>query len=298
MSVENMNPKGWSKAAAYVSTYRAQLAEWPIQAEAKVLEVATGRMHLVVWGPSDAPPLLLLHGGGGSSVGWINQAEALGAQHRLYALDLPGHAGLSVAKKPLKKVAETMTLIDEVLDTLQLSRVDILGISLGGAYAAHYALRSPQRINRLVMIAPSPLLLPLRFSFFMNNLRLLFGTSGIEGFMRWLGPKQNAGQPLYEKRLQQVVHWFGAARRHFGLPNMMGMEWPAILRNDQLRALLVPTLVILGEHEVVYDARKGIARAALIPNVQTALIPGAGHDVMWSQPERLNATITAFLSSH
>ena len=48
---------------------------------------------------------------------------------------------------------------------------------------------------------------------------------------------------------------------------------------------------------LIYDPRKATSRAAaLIPKVQTALIPGAGHDVMWSQPERLNAAITAFLS--
>jgi len=292
-----MNPKITNAIESYAATYRAQLAEWPVAAEQRQLETKTGRMHLIEWGPKDGPPLLLLHGGGGTAVGWIYQAEALGKRHRVYALDLPGHYGLSVARKPMKKAADQLTMLDEVLDALQVARVDLLGISLGGAYAAHYALRAASRIRRLILIAPSPLLLPLRGSFFMHNIRLLFGTYGIEGFMRWLGPKENAGQQPYEDRLARVIRWMSAARRHFGLPNMMGMEWPALLSDEELRAIAVPTMVILGEHEVVYDARRGLERAAQIPKSQSVLIPGAGHDVMWSQPERLNAHITEFLAA-
>ncbi len=293
--MQDLNPKELARVAAYRSTYRAQLAEWPVQAEERILETKTGHMHLLVFGPASAPPLLMLHGGGGTSLGWIYQAAALSVAHRVYALDLPGHSGLSVTRTPLRTLAQVMAMIDEVLDALRISRLDLLGISLGGAYAGLYAIKTPARVQRLVMIAPAPLLVPLRFSFYLHNFPLLFGSLGVAGFLRWLGPKENAGQEPYEQRLKTMIRWAKAARRHFGLPNVAGFEWPPILRDEQLRGLSVPTLIIIGEHEVVYDARKGLARAALIPKVRTALIAGAGHDVAWSQPERLNAAITEFL---
>lgn len=296
MSVEKMNPKDWAKAEGYVSTYRAQLTEWPLQPEQRMVETSTGRTHLLVWGPPDRPPLILLHGAGGFAGGWIYQAEALGAQHRVYAPDVPGHSGLSVAKKPIKTIAEYMAWLDELIDKLALPRVDLLGISMGGAFAADYAMHAPSRMNRLVLIAPAMTLLPMRTAFFLNGIPLFFGTAGTERFMRYLGPKENAGQAPYEARLRSVIQWFVDSRRHFGMFQAVGVEYPAVLRDEQLRTLLTPTLVIIGEQEVIYDARKALTRAALIPNGKTALIPGAGHDICWSQPERLNAAITTFLS--
>lgn len=82
--------------------------------------------------------------------------------------------------------------------------------------------------------------------------------------------------------------------RHFGL---IQMPFPSTLRNEELRALSVPTLLIIGEQEVIYDARKATARAtALMPQVQTVLIPRAGHLMTWSHTEHLHAAIAAFLS--
>ncbi len=284
------------KIEKYRPIYRSQLTKWPVPVEEKTIETASGRMHILSFGTPNGSPLLVLHGGGGTSVGWIFQAEALAKSHRVYALDLPGHCGLSVASRPLLKVEDTMKLLDEVLDALGLATTQLLGISLGGAYACHYALRSHKRVTRLVLIAPAPLLLPLRISFFLHNILLLPGTAFVERFFRWLGPESNRGTPAYEGRLALVCDWFSSARRHFGLPNMMGMEWPTILQDDQLRSLAVPTAVIIGVHEVVYDARRAMDRAKLIPSVETVLIEGAGHDLMWSQPARLNQAITDFLS--
>lgn len=296
-SLQNMNPKGLAKADAYASTYHAQLAEWPLQPERRVIETKTGRTHVLVWGPKDAPPLVLLHGAGAAGIAWIYQAEALGQQHRVYAPDVPGHSGLSVAKKSIKKIAEYMTWLDELLDALELQRVDMLGISMGGAFAIDYALHAPARVNRLVLLSPAMTLVSMRAAFFLNGIPLFFGTAGTERFMRYIGSQENAGHAPYEARLRTMVQWFTTASRHFGMFQAVGVEYPSVLSDEQLRTLRPRTLVIIGEQEVIYDAKKAMARAALIPNVKTALIIRAGHDICWSQPERLNTTITEFLTS-
>lgn len=295
MSIQALNPKEFAKAEAFVPFYRAELAQWPIQPEERVVDTKTERTHLLVWGPPDAPPLVVLSGAGGNALGWWLQAEAFATKNRVYALELPGNHGLSVATRPLKKTADIMRWLDECLDALELTRVDLLGMSWGGMVAAHYALHAPSRVSRLVLIAPGFTFLPLQMSVFWHSLPVaLFRTRGsFDRFFRWLGRNENANHQPYEKNLQVVVRLAYAGWHHFGMPQTFVPK----LLDEELRAVSCPTMVVIGEHEVNYDARKALSRAtALIPYVQTALIPGAGHDIMWSQPERLNATITGFLS--
>lgn len=295
MSIQSLNPKGVAKAEAWAPTYRAWLAKWSLQPEERVVDTKSARTHLLVWGPVDAPPLVVLHGAGSSALAWDLQAEAFGRNRRVYALDVPGHYGLSVSAKPMKKMADLTTWMDEVLDALQLSRVDMLGHSFGGQVALYYALHAPARLNRLLLMAPGALH-PLRSAYLFRAMLTVFGTRWItENLMRYLGARVNDHHEPYETRLQHVIDDGMIVGRHFG---MLEMPWPTTLRDEELRALSVPTLLIIGEQEVIYDAHKAMARAtALIPKLQTALIPNAGHLMNLSHPEQLDAAIAKFLAA-
>jgi pimeloyl-ACP methyl ester carboxylesterase len=74
------------------------------------------------------------------------------------------------------------------------------------------------------------------------------------------------------------------------------MYLPPTFKDEQLAQLSVPTLLMMGDQEVVYNYKKAIARAKkLIPNIETTLIPGAGHALNFDQPEMVNQHILAFL---
>jgi pimeloyl-ACP methyl ester carboxylesterase len=293
--VRNLHPKGLARAAAFAPTYRAWLAEWPLQPQQRVVDTRTGRTHLLVWGPADAPPLVVLHGAGASGLSWVYQAEAFAVHNRVYALDIPGHYGLSVSAKPQRTMADIVTWLDEVLDALQLSRVDLLGHSFGGQVALYYALHAPARLQRLILMAPGALF-PLRMAYLLRAMTVLFGTrAATDRLLRYLGSHANDHQEPYEARLRRAVDMSMIVSRHFGL---LQMPFPSTLRNEELRALSIPTLLVIGEQEVIYDARKAMARATtLIPKVQTVLLPGAGHLMNLSHAEQLHAAIAAFLTS-
>ena len=102
------------------------------------------------------------------------------------------------------------------------------------------------------------------------------------------------GRERYEDVMEKVADIIYAGRRRDGLtiiPN------PRVLRDDELRRISVPTLVMIGEKEKIYDASAALARAAaLIPGVKTLSIPGASHDLMFYQPARVNAALKEFLT--
>jgi pimeloyl-ACP methyl ester carboxylesterase len=69
-----------------------------------------------------------------------------------------------------------------------------------------------------------------------------------------------------------------------------------VLRDDELRRITTPTLVMIGADENIYAAATALARAeALIPGVKTITIPDASHVLMFAQPAPVNAGLRAFL---
>lgn len=118
------------------------------------LDVQGVRLHLRDRGPRDAPALLMLHGFGSSLHTWQPWADALAAELRVISLDLPG-AGLSAADPAADYSDErSLEILSALLDRLQIERVSLLGNSLGGRIAWRFAAAHPERVDRLVLIAP------------------------------------------------------------------------------------------------------------------------------------------------
>ncbi|GGW41364.1 alpha/beta hydrolase [Streptomyces lucensis JCM 4490] len=114
-----------------------------------------------VWGPAEAPPVLLLHCRGADGADWTRIAERLAAPpvpRRVYAPDLRGHGR---SDWPGDYTAETMCEdVRALLTTLGPGRADVVGHSLGGLVAYLLAQRHPGAVRRLVLedvCAPVPL---------------------------------------------------------------------------------------------------------------------------------------------
>ena len=74
---------------------------------------------------------------------------------------------------------------------------------------------------------------------------------------------------------------------------------PSVFSDDELRALHVPVLLLIGEREVIYDPAKALARArALLPNFEGELVPQSSHDMCASQYQIVDARVLDFLNSN
>jgi len=98
-------------------------------------------------------PLLLLHGGLGEAFQWAPLMPALAQRYRVLAVDRPGH-GLADAfdYRGTNMLAVGSRFAGEILDALSLQSAAILGNSMGGLWAAGFALEHPERVTRLILI--------------------------------------------------------------------------------------------------------------------------------------------------
>ncbi len=118
------------------------------------MTVAGGPVRLYRSG-DDGPPVLLLHGGALDTAEgvWRSVAPTLAREYRVYAVDLPRHGESRPWRGDLNS-AFFETLIGDLLDQLNLSRVAIIGLSLGGGLGIGYALQHPDRVSALIAIGP------------------------------------------------------------------------------------------------------------------------------------------------
>jgi 2-succinyl-6-hydroxy-2,4-cyclohexadiene-1-carboxylate synthase len=249
------------------------------------------------------PPLLLLHGFTGSVRSWDGIAPSLTASAQLIAIDLIGHGQSATPPDPARYTLEWCARdLASLLDTLHLTRVDVLGYSMGGRAALHFAVTAPERVNRLILESASPGIedgaerAHRRASDAALAQRIL--NSGIVAFVaEW------EQQPLLT--LQPDVPQAVRARHHLqrlhndptGLANSlrgMGTGQQQALW-ARLAKLAVPVQLIVGERDARYEA---VAQrmAALLPRGMIAVVQEAGHTVHVDQPRQFTRVVQQALT--
>jgi pimeloyl-ACP methyl ester carboxylesterase len=98
-------------------------------------------------------PVVLLHGFGGDKATWLNLQTALAPARRSIAFDLPGH-GDALDWPRIGNAGIAAKAVSQSLDALELEKVHLVGHSMGGAIAALIALRAPERIASMTLLAP------------------------------------------------------------------------------------------------------------------------------------------------
>ncbi len=114
-----------------------------------------GRTHwLDVGGPVDAPPLVAVHGLGGSHTNWLAVAPALASDHRVYAIDLAGH-GHTPAEQRGTDIDANERLLHRFIVEVVGEPATLLGNSMGGMVSLRQAARHPDTVRELILIGPA-----------------------------------------------------------------------------------------------------------------------------------------------
>ncbi len=134
--------------AAFLAAYDAAMKVWPVPYEELDLPSRFGITHVIVSGPKDAPPLVLLHGFWATSTMWSPNVGDFSRDYRVYAIDVMGQPSKSMPTEPIRNSADYAAWLTVTLDLLHLDRVSLVGMSYGAWLALNFAIAAPARVRR------------------------------------------------------------------------------------------------------------------------------------------------------
>lgn len=241
--------------------------------------------------PQGATPVLLLHGLGSAGDSWQLQfPDLVAAGFRPLAPDIRGFGRSSYPGR--WHIPEVVADLKAFLDTLEVSRAHIAGISMGGVLAQAFALAHPERTHRLVLINTFARLRPRKptgWLYFLFRLLLVY-TVGMEAQARAVSQRIFPDAPVARETLRRQIlqanpYAYRAAMRALAFFNA----------SPRLAEIQAPTLVITGLADTTVDPENQAELARGIPQAQWLRIPQAGHGLIATHPTIVNPALVAFL---
>jgi pimeloyl-ACP methyl ester carboxylesterase len=303
--------KPFPAIAVAVALIAASYALWTPDADAAALRarylaspgdlrtVDGASLHVRDTGPRDAPTLILLHGFGSSLHTWEPWARALDSTYRVIRFDLPG-SGLS-APDPTGDYADTrsMQLLAALMDTLGVQRATLIGNSMGGRIAWSFAARSPERVDKLVLISPDgfaslgfeygkPAEVPLALS-----------------LIRYVMPRslfRMSLEPAYADRRTMTD---SLTERYYDLMLAPGARDAMLQRLRQtiltdpvprLRQIQAPTLLLWGQQDQMIPFSNAADYLKALPHATLVPLPTVGHLPFEETPDAALVPLRRFLS--
>jgi pimeloyl-ACP methyl ester carboxylesterase len=250
--------------------YEQALANWPVPAERLRVPTREGDTFVLVCGPDDAPPLLLLHGSGANATMWMGDITAWAAHFRVHAVDMIGEPGLSAPSRPPLDSPAYALWLDDVLDHLGLERTAVTGASLGGWLALDYATRRPDRVERLALLCPGGV--------GRQKVGVLLKALLYKPFGRW-GMRRSirAVAGVAVRAMPEVADYLALTFTHF-LPRRDRLP---VFPDDVLRRLTMPVLVIVGGRDAMLDSHDTAKRMNhAVPNANVTMLPDVAHAII------------------
>jgi 2-succinyl-6-hydroxy-2,4-cyclohexadiene-1-carboxylate synthase len=237
------------------------------------------------------PPLLLLHGFTGSMRAWDDVWSDLALSAEVIALDLIGHGRSSAPCDAGRYTLECAAAdLESLLDGLGLDSVSLLGYSMGGRLALHFATRHPRRVRRLILESASPGIADLaerqrRMEADTALAQRILDRGVAEFVAEWERQPLLALAPHVAEAVRERQHRQRLDNHALGLANSlrgMGAGRQAPLW-DRLGTLTLPVTLLVGESDIRYR-EIAMRMAGLLPRADLAVIDGAGHTVHVDQP--------------
>lgn len=230
--------------------------------------------------------LLFLHGAGSNAHTWRQQLEHFDTNHSALALDYPGH-GRSGSTEGLPSIDAYAAFTGAFADAVRLRPAVVVGRAMGGAIAITLALRQPQRVRALVLVATTAQFeIPDQS---LDTWRQVMLGRATQPFSTALFSPKTEFAVMREAWMEQVKT--DPRVRYHDLVACKGVDFSA-----QLGGLQVPSLVITGRDDHFAPADKAEDLQKRIPGAQLVVIDDAGHTLSSEQPAAFNAALEDFIN--
>lgn len=275
----------------------------PDMPESRFADTADGRVHYQTWG--EGPAIILIHGGGAGAYGYSNyrkNVEPLSQRNQVIVPDLPGYGQSAQRAQPDGLIVALANAVRDVMDHAGIESASLVGNSLGGMTSLRFALDTPERVDKLILMGPGgglPTLTP-------------FPTEGLQRMLDFYGGEG----PTLEKlaRITDLLVYDRSSITDDLLEERFRIATlPETLANPPLRTLMAhpkdhlwsqgldqissPTLIIWGAEDRVLPLDAGFILRKLIPNADMHIFAKCGHWAQWERPDEFNALVDQFVNN-
>ncbi|HET6761750.1 MAG TPA: alpha/beta hydrolase [Gemmatimonadaceae bacterium] len=240
-------------------------------------------------------PLVFIHGWTHNKSVWDDQVPVFSKRYRVVRYD---SRGFGKSTGFADESAEPLDLLI-LLEALRTDRAYIVGHSRGGGVALRFAAAYPERVAGLVLygaVPPADFHFPPEFGQLFGSLPGIAKLHGLDSVWKLLMTTDLAWMPPERKDVSERLRKLWASYSGKDLldphPESGKVPLPNIAR---LSSLGMPTLVIIGDHELPFLAAAADTFANRIPNVTKVVIPDAGHGAHFAQPATFNSALLDFL---
>jgi pimeloyl-ACP methyl ester carboxylesterase len=269
-----------------MAIYDAKLAQWPTPYETRYVETSYGKVHVIISGPEDAAPILLLNAGQMAGWSWITNVGALSEHYRTYAIDTigePGKSELSDITHFPQYGTVWADLLVEITDELGTEKAFVVGASNGGFLALNYAIHYPERVEKMALLGAMGLTPSTNENIVRIALSQMYPLNWVQdNTIQWSfgdDPELRA----------QIDEWFRLVFR-----TAPQQSPPVTMKAKELQQVKVPTLAVLGTNDnLMGDLRSVRELASNVPGIEIVEIE-AGHLMGMERPEECNQLILDF----
>ncbi len=291
-----------------------KLIDCPI--ESRFVKTRFGHTHMLVAGPENAEPLVLVPGVAGCAPLWRKQIPQFAEHFRVYALDIVGQPGRSDPNPPSFLNNDYSDWLCDVLDGLHIDRAHFAGTSVGGWIVLKLGIHAPGRVRKVVMLSPTGISrakLPVKI-WLTKVLNKSKNSNELADDLTAKSVSSKSPGGSFGTFDRQLARLMALCTRHYRVDRSVGVYDENSQKVDLLKGLNVlrkfflsepkkilrrfesPGLLVFGQHEVLYKPHQVAKRAKkLMPQLATEVIAGAGHAAIYDKPEEANRVVINFL---
>ncbi|MES2568243.1 MAG: alpha/beta hydrolase [Bacteroidota bacterium] len=287
-TIDSTDPK--YKKFPYLLAYDKALSLWKIPFKEKDLITKYGKAHVIICGPENGEPIVLLHGMNASSTMWYPNIKPLSEKYRVYAIDFLLEPGKSVCEIDINETSEIVSWYYEIFHQLKLKKFSLLGASRGGWIATNIALKDPARINKMILLSPAQTFIWIRP-----------GVKAFNNIAYTIVPKRKRLRNVLEtmtndvdKISQLYINQYYMATKDATINKCFIEMRP--FSDKELQSLNMPVMVLIGDSDIINN-KKSLKRAkALIKKCEIGTIKHAGHFLSIDKADLVNQMMMDFLA--
>jgi len=279
------------KNKPYLLAYDRALLLWQVPFKERDINTKFGKAHVIICGPENTTPIVLLHGMNASSTMWYTNIKALSEKYQVIAIDFLLEPGKSTNEKEVNETSEIVQWYTEIFDSLNLKSINLIGASRGGWLATNIALNYPERINKMVLLSPAQTFIWIR--------------PGIDVFYNLaytLSPKRKRLRSVLETMTFDVDNIDQTYIDHYFIATQEATINKCFVQmrpfsSKELNSLKMPVMVLIGDNDIINNHKSLKIAKEEIKYVNVAKIKNAGHFLSIDQADVVNKRILDFIDT-